>query len=49
MRRADGVRVRNEAPMYYLVPHILPKRYDAMNMCTVDIPLEPMQKYRNIT
>ena len=47
MRRADGVRVRNEAPMYYLVPHILPKRYDAMNMCTVDIPLEPMQKYRN--
>ncbi|MBO6158138.1 MAG: hypothetical protein J6I40_08105 [Mailhella sp.] len=47
MKRADGVRVKNEAPMYYLVPHVLPKRYDAMNMCTVDIPIKPMQDYRN--
>ena len=47
MKRADGVRVTNETPMYYLLPHILPKRYDSMNMCTVDIPLSPMQEYRN--
>ena len=47
MKRADGTRVRNESPMYYLVPHILPKRYDSMNMCTVDIPIEPMTRYRN--
>ena len=47
MKRADGIRVRNESPMYYLVPHILPKRYNSMNMCTVDIPIEPMTRYRN--
>ena len=47
MRRADGTRVKNEAPMYYLVPNFLTKRYDAMNMCTVDIPIDPMTKYRN--
>lgn len=32
--------------MYAFVPYIMEKRYDAMNMVTVDIPLEPMQKYR---
>lgn len=47
MGRADGVRVRNEVPMYYLVPHFLTRRYDAMNMITVDIPVEPMRKYMN--
>ncbi|MBO4888741.1 MAG: hypothetical protein J5589_10590 [Firmicutes bacterium] len=46
-KRADGHIVKNEAPMYYLIPHILTKRYDSMNMCTVDIPIDPMTKYRN--
>ena len=45
--RCDGIPVRDEVPMYYLVPHILTRRYDAMNMVTVDIPVEPMRKYIN--
>lgn len=45
--RSDGKRVRDEVPMYYLIPHFLTKRYDAMNMITVDIPVEPMRHYMN--
>lgn len=47
MKRADGIRVKNEDPMYYLIPQFLTKRYDAMNMVTVDIPVEPLKKYMN--
>ena len=47
MGRKDGVRVKNEAPMYYLIPHILKHRYDAQNMITVDIPVEPLRLYMN--
>lgn len=47
MKRADGIRIRNEEPMYYLIPHFLTKRYDAMNMITVDIPVEPLRQYMN--
>ena len=48
MGRKDGVRVSiNDQPMYHLIPHILTKRYDAMNMCTVDIPVEPLRQYMN--
>ena len=45
MRRGDGKRLRNTDPMYTVAPFIMDKRYDAMNMITIDIPLEPMQKY----
>lgn len=45
--RADGKRVKNAEPMYKLIPYIMKKRYDAMNMVTVDIPLEPMKAYLN--
>lgn len=45
--RADGIRVRNEVPMYYLIPRFLTHRYDAMNMITLDIPVDPMRKYMN--
>jgi len=45
--RADGKRVRNEDPMYYLIPYFLTKRYDAMNMVTIDIPELPMRTYMN--
>ncbi len=45
--RADGKRVRKADPMYTVVPYIMNKRYDAMNMTTVDIPLEPIQNYIN--
>ncbi len=47
MGRADGIRVKNEVPMYYLIPQFLVRRYDAQNMITVDIPVEPLRKYMN--
>lgn len=45
--RADGIKVREEDAMYYLIPHFLTRRYDAMNMITVDIPEEPLRNYMN--
>jgi len=47
MDRKDGTRVTNEEPMYYLVPQFLTRRYDAMNMITVDIPVDPLRAYMN--
>ena len=47
MGRPDGIRVRDEVPMYYLIPHFMTERHDAMNMVTVDIPVEPLRKYMN--
>ena len=45
--RADGKRVRKADPMYEVAAHIMDKRVDSMNMITIDIPYEPMQKYLN--
>ncbi len=45
--RPDGTIVKHEDPMYYLIPHFLTKRYDAMNMITLDIPEMPMRTYMN--
>ena len=45
--RPDGIRVKDADPMYALVPYFLTKRYDAMNMVTIDIPVEPMRRYIN--
>ncbi len=45
--RKDGKKVTNVDPMYRIMPYILNKRYDAMNMVTIDVPIEPMQKYIN--
>lgn len=45
--RADGKKLKNVDPMYKIVPHIMTKRYDTMNMITIDVPYEPMQKYIN--
>lgn len=45
--RADGKRVKDAEPMYRLIPYVMKKRYDAMNMVTVDVPLEPMKAYMN--
>ncbi|MCD8117099.1 MAG: hypothetical protein LUE21_08325 [Oscillospiraceae bacterium] len=47
MGRVDGTRVRDEGPMYYLIPHFMTERHDSMNMTTIDIPIEPMRKYLN--
>lgn len=43
--RADGKKLKNVDPMYQVVPHFMTERHDAMNMITLDIPLEPLQKY----
>jgi len=45
--RADGKKLKKVDPMYKIAPYIMRKRYDAMNMITVDIPYDPMQKYIN--
>lgn len=45
--RADGKRVRKADPMYTVVPHIMAARNDAMNMITVDVPVQPIQDYIN--
>ena len=45
--RKDGRRVRNADPMYDIIPYILKKRYDAMNMIELDIPVSPMQEDLN--
>ena len=36
--RADGKKLKHIDPMYKIVPHIMTKRYDAMNMITIDLP-----------
>lgn len=45
--RKDGRRVKNADPIYTVMPYIMNKRYDAMNMIELDIPVEPMQTYLN--
>ena len=45
--RCDGIKVEKCDPMYALIPHFLTRRYDAMNMTTIDIPVEPLKKYIN--
>ena len=47
MGRPDGIRVKSEVPMYYLIPQFMTERHDAMNMVTVDIPEEPLRHYMN--
>ncbi len=45
--RADGKKLKGADPMYQVAAHIMAKRSDAMNMITLDIPIEPMSKYLN--
>lgn len=45
--RCDGRKVKQDEPIYYLIPYFLTHRYDAMNMITVDIPEEPLRNYMN--
>lgn len=45
--RADGTRLRDTDPMYKVAAYIMDKRVDAMNMVTLDIPIDPIQKYLN--
>ncbi len=45
--RKDGVRVKKTDPMYTVAAYIMNKRIDAMNMITIDMPIDPVQKYIN--
>ncbi len=45
MGRADGKLLRHTDPMYRVVAHIMKTRSDSMNNITLDIPLEPIEKY----
>ena len=45
--RSDGTRIMHEDPMYHLIPYFLTKRYDSMNMITLDIPEAPLRTYMN--
>ncbi|MCQ2452534.1 MAG: hypothetical protein MJ075_05305 [Oscillospiraceae bacterium] len=45
--RPDGIKIKVTDPMYSLIPYFLTKRYDAMNMITLDMPVEPMKQYIN--
>lgn len=47
MGRVDGRRIKKEVPMYLLAPQFMTQRNDAMNMTTVDIPIDPLKKYMN--
>lgn len=46
--RPDGIRVKGPDPMYSLMPYFLTRRYDAMNMVTLDIPVAPLHEYINV-
>ena len=43
--RADGKMLRHSDPMYRVMAHVLKQRSDSMNNITLDIPLEPIEKY----
>lgn len=43
--RADGKRVKDVNPMYQVAAYIMDKRYDAMNMIELNIPIAPIQAY----
>lgn len=45
--RPDGTPVVHNDPMYMLIPYFITKRYDAMNMITLDIPEAPLRAYMN--
>ncbi len=43
--RADGFKLKNVDPMYKIASYVMDKRYDAMNMITIDIPLDNISNY----
>ena len=43
--RADGIKLKNIDPMYKIASYVMDKRYDAMNMVTIDIPLDHISNY----
>ena len=47
MGRPDGRKLKNLDYEYPVGAHIMSRRTDAMNMTTLDIPLEPIHRYLN--
>lgn len=47
MGRADGVKLKNLNVEYIVGAHVMARRSDAMNMITLDIPIEPIRQYLN--
>ena len=47
MGRPDGKKLKDLDYEYLVAAHIMAKRSDAMNMTTLDIPLEPIHHYLN--
>ena len=47
MKRSDGYYIKDIPPLQKLIPHIMPKRYDAMNMAGVEIPWTPVMEFMN--
>ena len=43
--RPDGKKVKNVDVIYRVIPHIMTERHDSMNMITLNIPVEPINKY----
>jgi len=43
--RPDGIRLKGIDPIQRIIPHIMPKRYDAQNMLHRDCPCEPMDQF----
>ena len=43
--RKDGKRIKNASPSYLVGAYMMHKRYDALNMTEVDVPLAPISSY----
>lgn len=43
--RNDGRRIKSASPEYLVGAYLMHKRYDALNMTEVDVPLDPISAY----
>lgn len=44
-RRSDGKRIKTIDPYFKIVPHIMPKRYDAMIFFKHEVRCEPLDEF----
>ncbi len=47
MGRSDGRKIKTAGLEYAVAAHIMARRTDALNMITLNIPVEPMRRYMN--
>ena len=43
--RKDGRKIKNASPAYLVGAYMMHKRYDALNLTEVDVPLDPISAY----